>query len=194
MPGQTTLGEAINIFTRLGLQVHHVNTQGNKEYYGVIYDLDNGPEVSITLTIQNDIVKNVKVGIAPELQRNDIPRKWLAYSTETLIRRYGTPSEVMIAVDTGPQSFFDMIMYFNAVELIVEYAGFNIIGAGRQVCPLTDQYDYVGIWMGQAPENTPPDGFSLEESISMTIEDFSDFLITENAETACFELKEEIFP
>ena len=196
MPGQSTFDEAVRAITHFGLQLLYTNTLDNKEFRQSEYAFENGLSISTILTIQNKIVGNLRVGITPEMQKAGVPRQWLAYSPETLITRYGMPSKVSIAVDSGPRSFFDMVMYFDEVELIVEYTGYNIIGgtaASPQVCPLTDQFNHVGIWMGQNPVNPPPSGVPLEDATYLTIEEFSE-LMTRNSDNACFNLKSEIFP
>lgn len=196
MPGQSTLGEAVRSITHFGLQLLYTNTLYNKEFRQSEYAFENGLSISVILTIQNKIVENLRVGITPEMQKAGVPRQWSAYSPETLINRYGMPSQMSIAVDSGPRSFFDMVMYFDEVELIIEYTGYNIIGGtatSPQVCPLTDQFDHVGIWMGQNPVNPPPSGVPLEDATYITMEEFSE-LMTRNSDNACFNLKKEVFP
>jgi hypothetical protein len=195
MPGQTTLGEAKNIFTHLGLQLEHTNTQDSKDFYGLIHKFDTGLQVTPVLTIRNHIVENLSVGITPETQKANVPREWFAYSPETLIKQYGTPSRVSFALDWGPRSFFDMVMRFDTVELIVEYTGYDIMDGtaeSPQVCPLADQFDSVRLWMGQDPRYPPPEVVPLEEATSMMLEEFAN-LIMGNPDTACFNLKKEVF-
>jgi hypothetical protein len=194
-PGQTTLDEAKNIFTHLGLEVKSITDQG-KDFHGIRYDFENGLSIIVTLTIQGDLVKNVRVGINPETPSAGVPRKWSAYSLETLISRYGVPTKVDFAMEWGPRTLFDMVIYFENVELIVEYTGYNITGGTRsspQVCPLTDNFDSVRLWMGPDPQNPPPSGVPLEDATSLTMEEFSK-LITGDADMACFNLKGEKFP
>lgn len=186
VPGQTTLGEAKNIFTRLGLHLVEDRTFD--------YDFDNGLSISATLRIQKDwIVENLTIYITPEMQRSRIPREWLAYSPETLIKRYGMPAKVDFNVDRGEFPSYLMDIYFDAVDLIVEYVSYDL-GAQLQVCPLTDQIRSVHIWMGRNPENPPPlELVTLEQATSMTREEFSKLLIGDPSK-ACFNLKEEMFP
>jgi hypothetical protein len=195
MPGQTTLGEAKNIFTRFGLQIKSTTYQG-KDFYGIDYDFDSGLSIGVTLTVQNEIVENLSVDIIPEMQHTRIQRAWSAYSPETLIHRYGQPSRVELALDWGPRTFFDMVMRFETVELIVEYTGYNIIGGtieSPQVCLLTEQLESVRLWMGRDPQYPPPNGVPLEEATSMTLDEFAS-LMTGNPNMACFNLKKEVFP
>lgn len=193
-PGQTTLSEAENIFTHLGLQVESTTFQG-KDFYGIEYEFDSGLSISVTLTTQDDFVKNLQVGILPEKSSAGIPRKWSAYSPETLINRYGTSSKVDFSLDKGPNLAFAMDMYFDSVDLIVQYGITNIIPYQNspQICPLTAQFDSVRVWMGKDPYAPPFELVPLEKATSMTMEEFSN-LMTGDPKKACFTLKEEAFP
>lgn len=194
-PRQTTLSEAINIFTHLGLQVESTIFQG-KDFYGIEHEFDNGLSISITLTIQDDFVKNLRVDMLPEKSSAGVPRMWSAYSPETLINRYGPPSKVDFFLDWGPNSLIEMDMYFDTVDLIVSYGGYNIIPRQKSsphFCPLTAQFDSVRVWMGKDPYEPPSELVPLEKATSMTLEDFSD-LMKGNPNKACFILDAEEFP
>ena len=52
---------------------------------------------------------------------------------KTLVERYGTPNYVGIAADWGPGPLFSLIIYYDEMDLIVEYWGVNIIPAERGV-------------------------------------------------------------
>jgi len=195
LPGKTTLEEATNTFVHLGLGLKFTTTLDDKDFYATIYNLGNGIEVSPVIEIQNNIVKGFDVGIN-DTSPEGSPRKWSAYSLETLISRYGLPSRVDFALEWGPRSFVDMVMYFENAELIVEYTGYDIMGGTRespQICPLTDQFDSVRLWIGHDPQYPPPSGIPLEDATSLTMEEFSK-LITGAAKMACFNLKGEKFP
>ena len=198
-PGKTQFEDTKKIFDHLGLQLRHTNTQNNKDFYGVIFDSDNGLRITPVFTIQNGIVKNINVGINPETSKEGAPREWSAYSPETLIRRYGPPSRVDfgIAWGPGPSSFFEMIMYFDTIDLIVEYGGQDIIPwqqkSSPHFCPLAAQFEIVRLWMGKDPIDPPANAVQLEKATSMTMEEFSK-LMTEEPNQACFNLKGDMFP
>ena len=195
IPGKTELGEANDILTHLGLEIKST-TLDNKDFYGFKYDFDSGLSVITTLTVTKDIVRNLRVDIGPEKQVVGVKREWLAYSPETLINRYGRPSSVVFALDWGPRSFFDMVMYFDAVDLIVEYSGYDIIHKEKgspRICPLTAQFEAVNLWMGKDPVYPPGGGVPLEEATGMTMEEFSK-VITGDPDKACFELNGEMSP
>ena len=195
IPGRTTFGDAENIFTHLGIELQHTNTQDNKDFYASIYDFDNGVRISPILTIQNDIVKNLRIGITPETQKVGVLRKWLAYSPETLIKQYGPPSKVTFEVGRGSYVNYGMVMNFDTIDLIVEYGGSNVGFKNKSfsICPVTDQSDGIRIWMGKNPDDPPAYGISLEDATSLTLEKFSN-LMTGPPKKACLNLKEEMFP
>jgi hypothetical protein len=84
VPGQTSLSEARNIFTRLGLPVASTTYEG-KEFHGIRYDFESGLSIIVTLTVQDETVMNLRVDIGLEKSQPGVPREWLAYSPETLI-------------------------------------------------------------------------------------------------------------
>jgi hypothetical protein len=192
-PGQTKLGEAKDIFTNLGLEING-GTYQSKEFYGVDYAFDN-ISMSAHLVAQDNLVKNLTIDLHPEKQQVNVPRKWLAYSPETLIKRYGLPSKVNFIVDRGPRPAYTMDMYFDTVDLIIGYSSYDL-EPKFQVCPLINQIDYIRIWLGHEPQNPPPFDatvISLENATSLMMEEFST-LMTGNPKKACFNLKAEMFP
>lgn len=195
-PGKTSFGEATNIFSRLRLHPQFTYAEGNRKFYDVDYVFDSGLSIDIILTIQDNIVENLRLNILPEENKTSSPRGWSAYSPETLISRYGEPSRVVFALDWGPRSYFEMDMYFDTVNLIVVYAGYDIIPRQKgspQICPLTAQFNIVSLWMGENPVSPPSDAIPLEDATDMTLEEFSK-LMTGDPNKACFVLKGEVFP
>jgi hypothetical protein len=152
-PGKTTLGEAWNIFTILGI-LHKRSVYRHPDYKGMRlttarYDF---LRMGITLIARDDIVMSLDVNMTPEEQKAGIPREWLTYSPETLIKRYGQPSKVELALDRGPNLYFEMILYFDKYDLIVSYAvnsDYPEDAGPLEVCPLTAQFDIVALWMGE---------------------------------------------
>ena len=146
----------------------------------------------VTLTIQDKVVENLRVNIHPEKQKAGVLRKWLVYSPQTLIDRYGLPSRVDFFLDRGEILSYGMVMYFDSVQLIAEYDSYEL-GTQLQICPLTNQIDPVRIWMGQNPQYPPFESIPLEKATLMTMEEFSK-LMTGDPNKACFELDGEMFP
>jgi len=195
VPEQTTSVGARNIFSQFGLQTTIITYEG-KDYYNVDYDVDTGLSLNVNIPIQNNLVETITVTLVSDLQKAGITREWLAYSPETLIKRYGLPSRVDFAADWGPKSFFSMQMYFDAVGLIVQYAGNDIIPRQKgasQVCPLTAKFDAVRLWMGKNPRHPPGEGISLEKTTSLTMDAFSK-LMTGDPNHACFTFDGDVFP
>lgn len=194
IPGRTTLGETTNILTRLGLEINNITSE-SKNFYNIAYNFDGGISMDVTLTVVNALVTDMQVDIHPEPQKPDTTRKWLAYSPETLIKRYGSPSKVDFFVGGGPNPLYLIDMYFDKVDLIIHYDSYGINPNG-QICPLTDQIDNVRIWLGKNPMNPPnyaSEVVSLEEATSLTIEEFSS-LMTSDPKKACFNFDEKKIP
>jgi hypothetical protein len=195
VPGQTTTGEAVNIFNHLGIQTKTITHQG-QDFYNVDYDLDSGLSISVNLPINNNLVEIIVLTLVPDLQKAGITREWSAYSPEALVKRYGTPSRVDFMADWGPGPFFAMQMYFDAMDLIVQYSGDNIIPSQKgssQVCPLIAPFNGVRLWMGKDPTYPPGRGVPLEKATSMTLDEFSK-LMTGEPNHACFIFNGDVFP
>jgi hypothetical protein len=192
VPGETSLGEARNIFTRLGLSLEFTLAEGGSRFYAAGYDFDDGLSIEVILTVQNNIVENLRVYLTPDEHNAGVPRAWSTFSPERLIQRYGLPSKVDIFFDGGapyPAYFIDL--YFDAKDLVIEYYSYDL-GPNLRVCPLVDQMSSVRIWMGQNPVNPPFDAVLLEEATSITMAEFSK-LMTNDSNRACFQLNIEAF-
>ena len=196
-PEQTSLEEAKIIFAHLGLQLKHTRTVDNIEYYSLTYD-DGGLSVIPILAIQNNFVMTIRVNIFPGNDRSGVPREWLAYSPETLVSQYGTPSQVDFFVGRGaPDLEYVMGLYFDAVDLIVQYGSYDV-GAGAtdsfHICPLVDEIDSVFIWLGKNPEYPPLIAVPLTEATELTLDNFAELMMVENPYNACVDLRMEMFP
>jgi hypothetical protein len=197
-PQQTTFAEATNIFASLGLQPIHTLTQNSQEFYDTDYQTEEGLEVSIILTVQDDIVKTLDAGMNVPREVT-IPRKWSAYSPETLVKRYGTPSRVEFSLtDIYPNNGANgsMMMYFDNVDMIVLYNGTeeNFLKDQKSfnLCPLNNGIDFVKIWMGEELRHPPLSLVPLEQATSLTLDDFSKLMLGD-PNKACFNLKDEPF-
>jgi hypothetical protein len=195
IPGQTILDEAANIFTNLGLTVQGPFEYENKNFYDVEHRFESGLSISSNLTVQDGVVQNMRIYLTPEKNQPGIPREWLAYSPETLIKRYGLPTRITFFLGRTVNPTHAMLIVFEDEKMIVQYSGSDIfsIKGNLHVCPLTAQVDNIRIWMGEDPVNPPFEGVPLEEATTLSKEEFVK-LLTGDPEKACFELREEAFP
>ncbi len=186
MPGQTTVDKAEEIFNHLGLPMGITTFEG-KEFATTEYDFGDGLSFDVILTLQNNVVENLRIKMNVEKQMVGKARKWLAYSPETLIKRYGMPSRVDFLGSWSPGPYFSMEMYFDPLDLIVEYDDLVLLPEQGSwlVCPLTTQFEGLSLWMGKNPVYPPGEGIQLEKATSLTIEDFAK-LMTGNPKQACF--------
>lgn len=194
-PGKTTLNDARNIFSHFALPIQSISGNEDSGIYQVDYSPDTDLSLSIIFSAQDKVVSNIRILITPEIKSEGIPRLWLAYSPETLINRYGSPSRVEFAIDWGPRSYFEMDMYFDRYDLIVQYAAHDLIPRAKGspwVCPLSAQFDSVWLWMGKTPLHPPPEAVPLNDAISLTMEEFSK-VIKGDPHKACFKLRAEAF-
>lgn len=190
VPGKTHLDEARIFFSRLGFTPFE-----GKDFYTISYSPDTGGGFVVTLYTTGDIVKNIV--ITPEIAKpkEGSSREWIAYSPETLIKRYGNPSRVEFGLDWGPNFVIIMIMYFDTSDLIVEYSGYNMIPGRPQsprLCPLTAPFDYVRLWMGQDPPDVPSfKTVSLVKATTLTMELFTQLMLG-NPQEACFTINGDV--
>jgi len=197
IPGQTHLDEARIFFSKLGFTPFEGVFQG-KKFYTISYDSGTGHNSRVTLTIDNNLVKNVEVTPDIPKPKEGSPREWIAYSPETLITRYGSPSSVRFTVSSygiaglPSNTGIDMIMYFDTSDLIVAYSGYGM--TPESFCPLTASFDFVRLWIGPNPPNTPSfETVPLEKATSLTIDQFTQLMLRD-PKKACFTLNQSAFP
>lgn len=198
IPGETDFDEARTFFSRLGFTLLDGPEENiGSDYLNIRYETSIGHDTSVTIyPLYNNKVS--KIRIQPSITKLDegSPRWWIAYSPETLIKKFGAPSRVEWALDWGPNFVITMIMYFDNLDLIAEYSGYNMImdrPRSPRVCPLTVPFDFVRLWMGERPLD--PIGFNtvpLEEATSLTIEQFTQLMMGD-PQQACFIVNGDVF-
>ncbi len=190
VPEQTTLPEALGIVQHLGLEpLKIINNQG--PFYDTDFKFENSLRTGLGFEINNDVVKNISLSISPSKSSQE-PRAWLAYSPETLINRYGSPSNVYLFLSRGPLTGFVMFLYFKQVNLSMLY-DIRDLGNNIKICPITNEFDYIEATLGKSKLDLYLDGVPLEKGTGMTIEEFSKKM-TGDPNKACFYIKPENFP
>jgi hypothetical protein len=126
IPGKTHFDEAKAFFNRLQLSPFVGNVEG-RDFYTIEYLPGTDYDFSVTLFPKNNLVESIVVTPRIAKQEAGSPRKWIAYSPETLIRRFGKPVRVEFGLDWGPNFVIVMIMYFDPSDLIVYYSGYYMI-------------------------------------------------------------------
>jgi hypothetical protein len=194
IPGKTSFYEARIFFSKLGFTPFEgIDPNSGRYFYTISYDSSTGHDSYVTFYRDtNNLVENIVVSPDIPKPKEGSPREWIAYSPETLIKRYGAPSRVEFAVGLGPNIGINMIMYFDASGLIVHYRGYNM--NPQRFCPLTAPFDLVRLWMGQNPPDTPSfEMVPLEKATSLTMDQFSQ-LMKGDPEKACFTVKGTALP
>ncbi len=187
IPGKTSLDEARVFLSRLGFA-----SREGKDFYSTGYKSDSGGGFAVTFHALGAIIENIVVTPDIPTPEEGSPRGWIAYSPETVIKRYGSPSHVEFAVIAGPSIGINMIMYFDTSELIVHYSGYNM--TPEWFCPLTAPFDHVRLWIGPNPPDTPSfETVSLEKATSLTMDQFTQLMVGD-PKKACFTVKGEISP
>ncbi len=197
IPGQTDFEEAKLFFSRLGfIPFEGTDDEFGGQFYTISYETKNGEDSSVTLLALSNKVESITITPRIIRQEEGSSREWIAYSPETLIKKFGPPSRVEWALDWGPNFVITMTMYFDSINLIAFYSGYNMIAdrpRSPRVCPLTDPFDHVQLWMGENPPHQPSfETVSLEEATSLTIEQFTQLMLGD-PQQACFVVNGDVF-
>lgn len=196
-PVKTRFDDAKIFFSRLGFTPFEgYDPQSRSYFYTIEYKFDGNRNFSTTLySTTNILVENIVID--PLIGKPEVkPREWIAYSPETVIKKYGEPSRVEFALDWGPNFVIRMIMYFDVPFLIAMYSGYNMIpGRPRspRLCPLTAPFDHVRIWLGPNPPNPPMvETVALGKATSLAIDQFTKLMLGD-PQLACFILNGDAF-
>ncbi len=203
-PDQTTLGEAQNIFMRLGIPLSHTRQENEKDFFATEFETQSGVDVLIVLRVQNGLVDSANTNIGfTNYKGSPIPRKWLAFSLETILIQYGMPTYVEFEIGIAPCEVsspcmvsYGMIMYFDKSNLVIEYNG-KLVRDEKiiKVCPLIDSFDSVSVWSGKNSENMPTrQGVPLEKVTTLTLDRFYNLMLQRSPKSACFDLSRDAFP
>jgi hypothetical protein len=196
IPGKMRLDEVRGFFNQMGFTPFEGNDPNSgRDFYTIEYQSRGNADSSFTLYVSNGWIENIVVTPRIVRQKEGSPREWIAYSPETLIKKYGKPSRVEFAVDWGPNFVIAMTMYFDVSDLIVIYSGYNMIPDrpySPRLCPLTAPFDDVRLWLGSSPPNPPFTGIALEKATSLTVDQFTQLMLG-NPQKACFTLNGNAF-
>jgi hypothetical protein len=193
-PGKTSMDEVRALFSPQGFK-HREGTDPNsgRDFYSLVYETGIGLNSSVILYTSKNFVENIE--ITPEITRqtDGSLREWIAYSPDTLIKKYGKPSRVEFAFDPGQFNVtIGMILYFDPIDLIASYSGYEP-PQSSQLCPFTFPFDSVRLWMGANPPNPPTfPTVPLEKATSLTIDQFSQLMLGDPKD-ACFTLNWDAF-
>ena len=101
------------------------------------------------------------------------------YSPKFFIEKFGYPSKITFYIEAThdtttingstatpeyPSNYiwYDMIMNYEPLDLIVAYYRAGFINQSENViCPLTDPFETIQIWIGKDPEHPPYEGVPL---------------------------------
>lgn len=194
IPGETHFDEARIFFGKLGFipfEGIDRNSPSSGMYFYTISNISgNSRHSSATLFISGNLVKDIVINPDIPRPKEGGPREWIAYSPETLIKRYGSPSDVRFTVSSygmagsPPNIAINMIMYFDRANLIVHYDGYGM--NPERFCPLTAPFDFVRLWIGPNPPNPPSfETIPLEKATSLTMDQFTQLMLG-NSKKACF--------
>lgn len=174
--------------------------------YIIGYDSSIGRDSSVTFIYANRLVENIIVQPEITKQKAGSPREWIDYSPETLIKKFGGPSRVLLNVFRGPNlsNVITMVLYFDDNNLIALYSGYNMVPDQPHsplLCPLTAPFDQVRLWMGANPPNPPVIDSSdktekmlpLDQVTSLTIDQFTQLMLGDPRQ-ACFVIDGNAFP
>ncbi len=149
--------------------------------------------------VEDGIVRSITIGMRNH-QQTTSSDEWYAYSPQTLLRKYGMPSDVEFDVEYPHESgfpsdtaWYTMALYFEDANLIVTYDdAVTKSGDLIKACPTTDGFSGVGIWLGKDPHAPPNRLHPLEKATTLTKTQFYD-LLTQGESNPCFDLIPQAF-
>jgi hypothetical protein len=147
IPGKTTYKEVKNYLWYMGMEIWETTIDGNEIVQGS-YNLQNDIEVSFISYFQDGVVESIRASITSPSNINTNDRQWSAYSRETLIARYGPPSEVKVEIDREPAQAFSMVMFYETRDLIIACGGYKILQYSEgepKICPLIADFSHVSV-------------------------------------------------
>lgn len=193
VPGQTTLSEAQAALSHFGFSLEVAPFDGRD--VGVIrYDSDRF-SMQAVLSFVEGVLVNVRLGLSPKIEIGSSEPDSFAYSIDSLINRYGSPSNVDFFVGRGDSPFYGITLYFAPQEMIVDYASRDLESqdGSTYICPLRNSFSLISVWLGEKIDESPLPGIPLEAATSLSMKEFSK-LMTGDPHDACLVLRDEMFP
>jgi hypothetical protein len=206
VPGKTTLEQATVMVKRLGSHIRLTRRDGKLSYYGTRLTSD---ELSMAIvltskaTSEGEIIVGIDVAIDTGGSFSPKPRElWQALTIPVVLKTYGKPSEVYIAVRYGPlledlklaPPHYDIDLVYEDEQLQISYeAADTVRGESIPACPDIDLFSSVRVWFGENPSNPyRVFGFPIEESTDINIDEFYNGMLDE--ENYCFSIIGSLFP
>lgn len=202
IPEQTTFDQAVGIFNWLNHPLIPLDASKPEFYYSDFYGNDLG--LSVILEKEKNYVKNLRLRISLKIAYKGgtaYPQisVWQAFSPDTLITKYGSPSKVDFRLHFPTEelfsktAYYDMRLYFAYLDFTIAFeSGVVTDGTLINVCPLSDQFSSFEIWFGKEPAYQPPPGIPLEKATSLTLHQFSS-LISQKEGSTCFFINPKAF-
>jgi hypothetical protein len=172
-PNITTLQEAKNIFAKLKIQLELGDHNQNLEIYEATLVLENSSYIYVLVYVTNGLV----VGIKPHIEQSDknstfsgnlndyleFSDIWYAYSIKRIFEYYGIPGDIRISMDSTNKDtdndntiLYSLYIYYPSKDLILQYDLFTEkTGDTVLLCPITDKFIGLSMWMGDNPQNPP---------------------------------------
>jgi hypothetical protein len=198
IPGETTKEQAVAIFNQLDNPLVQDNLSG---FYITSYKYNDDISIHVYLDIRDQIVKNIELMIVfPSVENTPDAIAWQGFSAHNFIDYYGTVSRVDFAISYPPEGnwdapipFYTMNIFFESNDLVVSYyEGSTQGGSFIRVCPSSDHYRAVMVYIGKDFYDQPFLGGSLEELTALTLTQFSDLVIGESG-TDCLYLSSDAY-
>jgi hypothetical protein len=190
-PGRTSYDELYALFYQLDEVGNDIRT-GEHLYVSSTVRLEErgGLYVAIKADVQEEVVRNVVVGMdglwRPEVNAQD----WAAYALDELLRVYGPPASIELYLDLPNNILaFGMRLKYEDLDASILYDGnqaanSEILGSEfATICPQGHVSD-IKIHLGKNPFDYEPGGVPLASATDLNVESFHK-LFTENP-SSCF--------
>jgi hypothetical protein len=193
IPGETSMAEVKAFFDPLGFTHREgKDWDSGNDFYAVGYDESISRDSDVTFFFANNLLKYIMITPNISFPKQSSSRDWIAYSPDTLIKKYGSPSRVQFAADFQQRIGIDMIMYFDTSNVIAQYSGIDMDPS--KFCPLIDPiFDSIRLWIGPDPTTQPSfETIPLEKATSLTTDEFAKLMLG-NPQNACIKFNNKVF-
>jgi hypothetical protein len=202
IPNQTTIDEAIGSIKQLGYNLEKIESSNNDEFYTTNIGVENKKmSMNIRIWEEENIVKNIDVYINLYwLNELPDPKDWQALSIANILKIYGKPSNIGFFLNFPHEpgfpsntAWYDVVINYENIDLTIIYShGLTIASDMIDICPATDQFESISIYLGRNPRYSPGMGTPLQKVSSLNIEEFIN-LFSQSSETSCILISKQAF-
>lgn len=199
-PDITGYDELYSVIDYLGGYRYETSDASNQINVFTSFRLEknDGVRVEFAAVLQDDIVKNMKIGLLNLYSSEVSLEDWPAYNLDKVQSIYGPPDGVELGfAQISNAIWFVVTLKYETVSTVIEFTAGAPEGDKYSTpdsvlfCPKEISFDTVTLYLGNYPFNTIPSGLPLLKGTGLTEQEFHK-LFTDNP-SACLILNRKAF-